>query len=66
MAERLQRVNGDTVLEITEPMAAKTRLSENALLRQKAYFETAIAKFQAGLDDVNAKLAMIYAAKDKA
>lgn len=66
MTERLQEVNNDTVLEITENLPVKTRLSEKALLRQKTYFESGILKFQAGLDKVMADLAKIQNAKDSA
>lgn len=65
MEKRIQSINGDTVLEITEAKPVKVALSEKALLRQKEYFEKAIAKFQAGLQTVNANLDLIYAERNK-
>lgn len=64
--KRLQQVNGDTVLEITDTEPVKTRLSEQTLLRHEQYFVDAIAKFEAELAKVREKLAEIYAEKDKA
>ena len=61
MEKRLQKLNGDTVLEITTQEAVKVRLSENDLTRRKAYLEKAITNFQSELDDTNAQLASIYA-----
>lgn len=63
MSRRLQTINGDTVLEITDTAPVKTRLSENDLLRRKTYLEEAITKFQTELEDVNGKLAQINAEK---
>lgn len=65
MERRLQQVNDDTVLEITETKPVKTRLSEKQLLRQQAYLESAITRFNEQLSDVKEKLAMIYAEKDR-
>lgn len=66
MEKRLQHINGDTVLEITEEKTVKTRLSEKELLRKQDYLETSITKFQAELDDTSAKLSELYAERDKA
>jgi hypothetical protein len=63
MEKRLQKIADDIVLEITENAPIKTRLSEKTLLRDKAYYEDAIARFQAELKAVNDKLALIYAEK---
>lgn len=65
MEKRLQRINGDTVLEITQDVPVKTRLSENSLLRQKQYFKDSIARFQALLLSVEDQLSQIYAEKEK-
>jgi hypothetical protein len=65
MVKRLQKINGDTVLEITEDVPVKTRLSVNTLLRQKEYFEASIREFQARLADVNASLIQIHEEADK-
>jgi hypothetical protein len=59
MITRLQEINGDRVLEITKEDVSTVRLSENTLLRQQEYLVATIATFQAELNDVNAKLAMI-------
>lgn len=66
MTQRLQTINDDTVLEITESQPVKTRLSEKTLLRNKAYLEASIANFQLSLDKVNADLAKIQNAKNTA
>lgn len=65
-SKRLQSLNGDTVLDITEPTVLKVRLSENDLLRRKAYLEDSITKFQERLADTEAKLSQIYAEQSKA
>ena len=59
MEKRLQQVNGDTVLEITDTVPVKTRHSEKDLLSRKQYLATMIAKCTAGLAEVNARLAEI-------
>lgn len=59
MDVRLQRINNDNVLEITQNVLEKTRYSESDLLRQKTYFESMVAKGQEGLDRVNALLTQI-------
>lgn len=64
MAERLQIMGDDVVLEITESEAVKRRLSEKTLLRRKHYLEQSIAKFSAALEATVAKLAQITQAKD--
>lgn len=64
-SKRLQSVNGDTVLEITEQTVLKVRYSENDLLRQKSYLEQSIAQFQERLDATNAKLAQINDEKSR-
>jgi len=61
MEKRIQRINGDTVLEITSQKAVKERLSENDLVRRKEYLEESIAVFQTELDAVNISLSQIYA-----
>lgn len=58
--KRLQRLANDTILEITEQVTVKRRLSEKSLLRQKENLETSIADFIAKLAEVNASLAEIY------
>lgn len=66
MTRRLQTINDDTVLEITEEQSVKQRLSENTLLRQKAYLEQSIIHFQARLDEVNSQLALINTERNAA
>ena len=66
MNKRLQKVNGDTVLDITTEEPVKTRISEKDLLRRKAYLTGAISRFQTQLDDVNAKLTQLYDEAKKA
>lgn len=66
MSNRLQTVNGDTVLEITETEQVKHRLSEKRLLARKEYLTLSINRFQDQLDDTEAKLALIYAERNKA
>ena len=57
---RIQRVNGDTVMEVTVSQPVKTRISEKALLRKKTYLEQAIGKFQTELARTNAQLSQLY------
>lgn len=66
MNKRLQNINGDTVLEITDTQPVKERLSEQTLLRHEKYYVDAIAKFEAELTKVREQLALIYAEKNKA
>jgi hypothetical protein len=65
MEKRLQHVNGDTVLEITQPETVKVRLSEQGLLRRKTYLEAGITKFTNELAETNEKLAQIHAERDR-
>ena len=65
METRLQQINDDTVLEITETKDVKTRYSEKQLLSQRSYFEEMLLKAQAGLDKVNDLLAQIHNEKSK-
>lgn len=65
-SKRLQSLNGDTVLDITEPTVLKVRLSEKDLLRRKAYLEESITKFQERLADTEGKLSQIYDEQSKA
>lgn len=65
MAKRLQTINGDTVLEMTETRTMTVRLSQKALQRRKAYLEGAITKFETELADTNAKLATIHEERSK-
>ena len=66
MEKRLQTIEGDTILEITEDQPVKRRLSEKTLRRQKAYLEQSIAAFQQTLDEVNGLLEMITTEKNAA
>lgn len=59
MSNRLQKLNDDTILEVTEMVAKRTRHSEKELMIRKEYFESMILKCQAGLEEVNALLATI-------
>jgi len=59
MKTRLQIINGDRMIEITEDTPRKRLVSENRQMERKAYLEAAIGKFQAELDECNAYLAMI-------
>ncbi len=63
MRQRLQIVNGDAVLEITEESTVKRRLSEKGLLRAKENLETTIARAQASLAEVKRALTRINNAK---
>ena len=61
--QRLQEINGDAVLEITEEVTK--RLSEKALLRQQAQLEQSIAALEKRLAEVNADLEAITIAKNE-
>lgn len=65
MSTRVQTINSDTVLEVTETVVKKRRHSEANLLRQRAYFQSMVDKGTAGLERVNALLQQISNAKDK-
>jgi hypothetical protein len=65
MEVRLQKLNDDTVLEITETVQQKTRYVEADLIRQQTYFTEMITKGQAGLDRVNSLLGQIQNEKLK-
>ncbi|MDZ4371281.1 MAG: helix-turn-helix transcriptional regulator [Phenylobacterium sp.] len=54
MTTRLQSLNGDRVLEITATKSVNQRLSEQTVLRRKAYLEASIARFQLQLDEADA------------
>lgn len=66
MAQRLQMINGDAVLEITRATSEKHRLSENTLLRRKENLEDSIAHFKTKLAEVSVSLALINTAKNEA
>lgn len=61
MAEikRIQKVNDDTILDITTDTPVVRRLSKNNVKRRISYLEQSIAKFQAELSEAKAELAMI-------
>ncbi|MFC3644424.1 hypothetical protein [Aquibium oceanicum] len=59
MRQRLQTINDDTVLEITEEKPMKRRFSQEALLRHKEYLEQSIAHLQRALTEVNARQRML-------
>lgn len=63
MRTRLQVVNGDAQLEITESADVKRRLSEKALVRRKENLQISISRFEADLALVEADLALLSAAK---
>lgn len=65
MDTRIQTINDDTVLEVTEVVSQKTRYSEADLLRRKEYYEGMIAKCGAELAEVDALLANIQNEKGK-
>lgn len=65
METRVQRINGDTLVELSETVVTKIRHSEKALLRRKAYFEALIAKGEQGLLDVSVRLAIIRDEREK-
>lgn len=48
---RVQKLDGKTVLEITTSETVTKRVTQARLLERKAYFETMIAKGQAGLEE---------------
>lgn len=66
MGKRLQTINHDTVLEITETKPVKRILSEKALVRRREYLEQGIAKFEGELAVVLEQLQMIYDEQAKA
>lgn len=57
---RVQEINGDTVVEITEQQPVKIRISENALLRRRDYLTASIARFQSELSTTELALANFY------
>lgn len=59
MDKRVQKINDDTVLEITEQKPVKTRLSMKSLMRRRDYLTEAITRFQTELADTDAKIQMI-------
>ena len=59
-APRVQRFDGDVVVEITEQQPVKRRVSEQALLNKREYLTNSIESFQAELDEVNAQLIEFY------
>lgn len=63
--ERLQTLNGDTVMETTETRVVKVRVSERDLLRRRESLEQAIAKFTGELAVVNEQLQTLYEARDR-
>lgn len=63
MEHRIQMVNNDTVLEITENQVVTSRFSEKSLLRTKANLVEAIDRFKARLSEVDDNLALIASAK---
>lgn len=65
MEKRLQTINKNTVLEITENKPVKRTLSEKSLLRRREYLEQGIAKFQGELAVVLEQLQLIYDEQDK-
>lgn len=56
---RLQRIDNETRVEVTETKTVKRVFREDELLRQKAYFEGMIAKGQEGLERVEELLTQI-------
>jgi hypothetical protein len=66
MSTRIQTINNDTTLRITENKPVTITLSEKALVRRRAYLESGIAKFQGELSSVNEQLSMIYEEKERA
>ena len=66
MNSRLQTINGDSVLEITETRPVTVRYSEKFLMRRRDYLEQAIAKFEGQLATVNEQISMIHERKNRA
>ncbi|MER0170346.1 MAG: hypothetical protein DU489_07030 [Nitrosomonas sp.] len=65
MEKRVQVIDSEGVVEITETTVEKKVFREKDLLEQKAYFEQMIAKGQEGLARVNSLLTDISNAKIK-
>jgi len=66
MTKRLQSVNGDTVLKVTETRPVTVTLSEKTLLRRREQLQAAMAKFQGELAVIEEQLSMIYEERDRA
>lgn len=60
MSNRIEKANGDTVLEITESVTRKRRLSLKRLTAQKEYLERTITELEADLAEVTSQIAMIH------
>ena len=65
MTKRLQSVNGDTVLRVTETKPVTVTLSEKALIRRREQLQDAMAKFQGELAVVEEQLSMIYEERNR-
>lgn len=52
-------INDDTVLEVTENRIVKTRYSEKQLLARRASLVSAVERFQAEIEEVDARLGAI-------
>jgi hypothetical protein len=53
---RIQIESGEAVLEVTRTTTSKRHVREEHLQSKKAYFESLIAKGQAGLAEIEAQL----------
>lgn len=60
---RVQTVNNESMLEVTETVTVKRYHREQDLLRKRAYFEGMIAKGQAGVVAVDALLTQLQNGK---
>ncbi len=56
---RVQELDDDITLEVTETVVSKRTFSRNALLREKAYFEELVLKGQEGVARADGRLAQI-------
>ena len=65
MTSRLQTVNGDTVLEITDTQTTKIRHSEKRLRERKERLEVAIDRFRDEIVGIDAILTQIENEKGK-
>lgn len=66
MIKRIQEVDGDIILEITENSSVKRRISEKALLRRQERLRAAIERFEGELGEIDRQLAEVYEERDKA
>lgn len=62
---RVQEINNDTVLEKTNTVEVKTRISLSALERRREYLVSSIEKFTAQLAEVDGLISEVQNAKQE-